>query len=153
MATVYAYTDPGGTPTEYELDVLDQSTFVLQDLRKEANGYIAEYVIASGDPAYPTTVTVKASVDPVKAGSSRKSHYSIRMAFSMSTTVGNEEPTYEPCDIVIAWNVPGTTMRATQDLMDAIGKAFTLTHGALTDKRPDADHLSTLAFGLVEIYE
>lgn len=149
MTTTYAVFVPTGTDKALDINQLDVATFSLISSDVTKTGVKSVYVYAAGDEEHPVTLDVNLNLG--SDSGKPVARFSIRLRSWEVTSITDLEDQYRPIDVVIAWNVPGTTMRDPQGTLDLVAAAFGLLFTTV-DTDPAypliTDVMSKLAFGI-----
>lgn len=152
LATVLTIDNVVTTDVDVAVPQLTQSELVLRsavtDLKTGVSTTV--YVLPTGDPNYPMTATVRTEKSP-SANASAIRRSSITLATWARVTVDDVVVEIKPISVVIAFNLPNTAVEA-GDISDLIGNAYGLTFGTLNTKVPSTDHISSLMFGITELF-
>lgn len=150
MTTVYSIDNVVATDVDVAVPQLDQDTFKLvsaiTDLKTGVS--ITTFTIPTGDPTYPLRVTVRTE-KPAKTDAVRRS--SITLASWARTVVDDVVVSVKPITATIALNVPAGGLEMA-DVSDFMGNLYGLTFGSLNTKVPAVDHLSSLMFGITDLF-
>lgn len=153
MTNVLSIDNVATSDTDVGVPLLTQASLVLRSsVTVLATGVTTSvYVMPTGDPNYPMTVTVRTERAPnAKADGQRRS--SITLASYARVVDGDGVVlALKPISAVLAFNTPFTDFEAS-DLSDLLGNLYGLSFGSLNTKVPAVDHLNALLFGVTELY-
>lgn len=153
MTIIYSIDNVSASADAVAVPQLNQASLKLKGtLVNPADGsFVSTYTLPTGDPTYPLTVVVRTSMVP-KGGVPGVRRSSITINTWARIVEDGEVLSVEPVSFVWAMNTPGIAMEA-GDLMGASGNLFGLLFPSVdVSDVPSSAHLSSLLFGLTELY-
>lgn len=154
MSLTYTIDNVGGTAADVSVHRLDDSTFQHKGttIDPKTGNTVSTYVIPSGDPNHPTTITVRTQSDPRNVNGNGVRRSSITLSsWARIVDSDSSEPVLQPISMVLAMNVPMIGMEV-DDLSNMVANLFGLSYMTLTSKVRDTANLNKLQFGITELY-
>jgi hypothetical protein len=125
-------------------------SLVSTDFDAQTGQSISIFTLASGDPAYKTTITVRSQQNPRNNSGARNASVRIDTWCRDLDSVSGLE-VVKPCNVVLGINLPDMSLEAV-DVMMLVGNLYGLAFTSLTSKVPSTDVMSNLMFGLTQVY-
>jgi hypothetical protein len=128
MATSFTNMTPAEAPAFGVFgQIVDVSKFALVDVTTDGDRQSADYIYAEGDPALPLKLHVRINSDPKFNGGVGVKRVSVRLSGWLKAHDDvSELDNYFPVEAVMAWNIPGTSMRDVTGLSRMIGTLASL---------------------------
>lgn len=153
MATVVSIDRAGGTPADVSIDKLDEATFQLLSTDVLPNGATrSTYTVASGDPRYPTTITIQTKLD--KNGNKGRGVQSATFALNSWARVEVDSVISDiaPINAALSINIPVGVALEIADIRQYIENLYALTYATLSTNEPVNDRLSaSVLFGVTQV--
>jgi hypothetical protein len=153
MTITYSLDHVSTSVEDVSVEVADKSNMTLQfsgpDPKNPA-AYLAVYVIANGDNAFPSTVSYRVENQGRASGAIRR----ITCTFSTWATKSDDvtgEVVKKPLVASSAFNIPADMTIEVADMDGLIGNLFSFLYLSVTTKVRDTTWLAKLLYGIPQV--
>lgn len=152
MATVYDILRLGGTPADYSMSKLDESTLKLKSSDPVPGGQKTTYIVATDDQTHPTTFVIQAKADPKGQGGKGVNALMIALNSWARMTIDGVVSDVQPISCVLTINMPASLPVETADVRLLMENCYSLTYASLNAKIPESARLAGMAlYGLTTL--
>lgn len=150
MTLTYSIDHVSTSVEDVSVEVAAKSEMTLQATDSVNGVQISSYVLASGDNAFPSTVTYRSEVQTRGGVQIRR----VSMTFSTWATCSDSVSgvdTKKPLNVTVSFNVPADMTIEVADLDDALGNAFSFMYASVTTKVRSTAWLQKLLYGVSQV--
>lgn len=151
MTITYDITHAIASTESVNVEVAEKSAFTLQQTTKDADGAVSTtYVLNSGDPIHPATVTYRSSIQSKNGKDTRRISVTFNTWAHSADSVSGLE-VWEPIQNTFSIVVPLSLVVELVDLDDMIGNMFSFMYSGVTTGTRTTTYLSKLLFGVTQV--
>lgn len=152
MSITYTIDHAASSVEDVSIEVAAKSEMTLRRVyTDQKSGELrAEYVLASGEPKYPATVTYFTAVEKLGSSPTRRSGM-IFETWAVATPSTSDDVTRKKISYKHEFVVPGDMVLELADLDDLMGNGFSFMYPSVTTKVRSTAWLQDLLFGVVAV--
>lgn len=152
MTITYSIDHLSTSVEDVSVEVAPKSEMTFQGIVTDSKtGEVkASYVLASGDNAYPATVTYKSSIQSRASGQVRRMEIQFSTWATLSDSVSGLD-TKKPVLASCVFTVPADMTIEVSDLDDLLGNLFSFAYLSVTTKVRNTTWLQKLLYGATQV--
>jgi hypothetical protein len=145
MSTTVGLSNMPSSTTDVAVAFLNQVNLRERKSSQQGNQISTEYVYASGDPTYETSVLVTSALD--EKNNVLRSSISLRTV--QTVTVDSVVTEVDQVIASLSWTTPGRTEDTTQ-VLAMLGTLYSLAFNGVTSKVPNTGTIDAINRGITE---
>jgi len=137
---------------DVSVEVAAKSEMTLQssDIDPKTGETVSIYVLASGDNAYPSTVTYRSGVQNRSGNQVRRISITFNSWAVVADSVSGVD-TRKPISGTVSFVVPADSTTEVADMDDMLGNLFSFCYASVTTKVRSAAYLQKLLYGVTQV--
>jgi hypothetical protein len=152
MALTYSIDHLVTSVEDVSVEVAAKSELTLQssDVDPKTGEVVSTYVLASGDNAYPSTVTYRSGLQNRATGQVRRISITFATWAVVADSVSGVD-TRKPISGTVSFVAPADYTIEVDDLDDMLGNLFSFCYASVTTKVRSTAYLQKLLYGVAQV--